>query len=613
MVGLLIIIPLIFHDTLTVIDEVVIKAKAEPISLVSGVMEIPDTFLKTAESPDEVINHLTGVYVSYGGKTGADVMIRGFDTREIVIMVDGVPVVLPYDGTFDISQLPMSDLEKIKVFRGVGADVFGPNAMGGVINFVTTSPFHRYRRVSIGLGRNLDKFLNFTYSAQAGRLGFLLSGGYSKSDGYYLSDDFKPDLNEDGGIRENSWYEKKNLRFKVGYNSMHLGKFFFNAGLVDNSRGVPIEVGTSRPRYWKFPVWREKILKFSHEIVGSKLITRTNIYYQGFYNILESYRDSTFSTLKWKSIYDDYSVGGNVYFDFPDATLGLTMKKDVHREKKGDDEPWVTYDAYNGSIGFDMTFRTLAGNFAPGFNVSFMKAEGADRSSMVTLNPSAGWTDAFGNLRLKASVAVRSRFPTLKELFSSRMGRYYPNPDLRPERAINFDFGGTYLYGGIEIGVNLFDSEVKDLIDRVKVDRDHYQMQNINRARYSGVEFSLSHEIVRLNYTYLKAKNLSEDREFDFLEYRPEHKLTFDLTLTPWNLFEVRTSIQYVGKRYYIFKDEYGELDPYTLVNVETEKRLGNFSLLFKVKNLFDVSYESEKGYPMPGRYWKLVLTVNLD
>ncbi len=613
MIGILLLLPLIFHDTLTVIDEVVIKAKAEPISLISGAVEIPDTFLKTAESPDEAINHLAGVYVSYGGKTGADVMIRGFDTREIVIMVDGVPVVLPYDGTFDVSQLPMSDLEKIKVFRGTGADVFGPNAMGGVINFVTASPFHRYRRVSLGLGRNFDRFFNFTYSFQTGQLGFLLAGGLSKSDGYYLSDNFEPDLNEDGGVRENSWYEKKNIRFKAGYKSISWGKFFFNAGIVDNSRGIPIEVGTSRPRYWKFPIWREKIFKLSHEITFSGIITRTNIYYQGFYNILEAYRDSTFSTLKWKSTYDDYSLGGNFYLDFPDATLGLTFKKDVHREKGSEDEPWVQYDAYNGSLGSDVTFRTVLGNIAPGFNISFMKAEEADRSSMVTFNPSLGWTDVFGNFRLKASAAVRSRFPTLKELFSSRMGRYYPNPDLRPERTLNLDFGGTYLYGGVEIGVNIFDSEVKDLIDRVKVDADHYQMQNINRARYSGVELSLAGKNVRLNYTYMKSKNLSEDREFDFLEYRPEHKLTFDLSFTPWKLFTVRTSVQYVGKRYYIFRDEYGELDPYTLVNIEAEKQIGKFSILLKVKNLFDVNYESEKGYPMPGRYWKLVLSANLD
>ncbi len=610
MIGILLLIPLIFHDTLTVIDEVVIKARVEPISLISGVEEIPDTLLRSIGSPDEVMNRLSGVYVSYGGKTGADVMIRGFDTREIVIMVDGVPVVLSYDGSFDISQLPVSDLEKIKVFRGVGPDVFGPNAMGGVINFVTASPFHRYRRVSIGLGRNFDRHLNFTYSTQSGRLGFLISGGYSKSEGYYLSKNFEPDLNEDGGIRENSWYEKRNLRLKMGYDSRFFGKFFINAGLVDNSRGVPLEVGTSRPRYWKFPVWREKILKFSHEYAGSKLIARSNIYYQGFYNVLESYRDSTFSRLKWKSTYDDHSVGGNLYFDLPDATLGLTVKKDVHREKKG--EPWIEFDAYNGSLGLNVAFRTLAGSFAPGANLAFMKAEGADKRSMFSFNPSIGWTDVFGNMRLKFSVAARSRFPTLKELFSSRMGRFYPNPDLRPERAVNFDLGGSYIYGGVKIGLAVFDSEVRDLIDKVKVDRDHFQMQNIKRVRYSGAEFSLSNRNVSLSYTYMKARNLSENREFDFLAYRPEHKLTFDLKMSPWNLFDVRTSVQYVGKRYYIFKDEYGELDPYTLVNLDVEKDFGRLSLLLQVKNLFDVDYESEKGYPMPGRYWKLVLTLSM-
>ncbi len=615
MVELLLLLSLISGDTLPTIDEIIVTAKAEPMAILSSTMEIPDSILKNTVTPDKALQELSGVYISYGAKVGADVMIRGFDTREITILIDGVPVSLPYDGTFDISQIPVSDLTKIRVYKGVGANIFGPNAMGGAINFVTASPFSGKRQISLGVGRNLDKFASFTYSVSSGNLGLLITGGYAKSDGFYLSNDFQPDPNEDGGMRNNSWYDKTNLRVKLGYNTFGYGTFYLNAGIIDNSRGIPPEVGSTRPRYWRFPVWREKILKLSHEYDWADKLLRTNFYYQGFYNVLESYRDSTFQDLKWKSTYDDYTVGTNIYFDAPNFTSSLLLKKDVHREQGDTGEPWKKYKSFNGSLAGGYLLHFGEANISAGLGVSFLKPYelGKAQKILYAIDPSIGATWASGNLRFRVSAAMRSRFPTLKELYSSRLGLYIPNPDLKAERSLNMDAGVTYVFGNFESGLTFFDSEVKDLIDRTKVDSVHYQMVNINKARYYGVELDLNAYCFKFSYTFLKALNLSPDRRYDYLEYRPEHKFDLKFQRPVFKDVKLGVNVQYIGSRYYIERSGTGELPAYTLTNVSFEKAFGRYDLSFKVNNLFDVNCESEKGDPLPGRYYRFDITINLD
>jgi len=572
---------------------------------------IPDSTVRRAKSPDEILKNLAGIYISYSGKMGADLMIHGYGTREISILVDGIPVTLPYDGTFDISQLPVSDLAAIKIYKGVGADLFGPNAMGGAVNFVTLSPFSGVKNVSLGIGRNFDKFASFNYSFVRGKLGVLLSGGYAKSDGYYLSKKFESTEVEDGGVRENSQYEKKHMRIKAGYTTSSFGNFYFSAGIIDNSRGVPPKI-IGRPRYWRFPVWQEKLIKISHELLKDNLLLRSNVYYDGFYNVLRAYRDPQYTTLKWESTYDDHSLGANFYADSKNFSFSAGIKKDVHRDKRDVNAPWEKVEGLSGSAGVNAQSILLSHTVAAGVSAHFLKTQANESRTIFTLNPSFGVVGTLKDFRWSFSAAVRSRFPTLKELYSSRMGRYYPNPSLKPEKSLNLNFGLSGNFAGFSTSLNFFDSELKDLIDRVKVD-SLYQMQNINRARYYGIEMNTGNKFVTVGYTYLKALNLSPNRKFDRLEYRPEHKLNLRVTPPAILNFKLSGSVEYVGKRYYIDRDSLKALSPYTLVNVSISRSMGRVSAELQLNNIFDVNYESEEGYPMPGRYYRFTISLGLD
>ena len=72
-----------------------------------------------------------------GGQTS--VFIRGADSNHTKVLIDGMEVNDPStpDGSFDFSQIPAWDIERIEVLRGPQSGLYGSDAIGGVINIIT--------------------------------------------------------------------------------------------------------------------------------------------------------------------------------------------------------------------------------------------------------------------------------------------------------------------------------------------------------------------------------------------------------------------------------------------------------------------------------------------
>ena len=77
-------------------------------------------------------------------------IMRGFDQRRIAVMVNGIPQNDPED--HDVYWIDVPDLlaftQNVQVQRGAGSDFYGPAAIGGSINFITT-PTSRSPGVSV--------------------------------------------------------------------------------------------------------------------------------------------------------------------------------------------------------------------------------------------------------------------------------------------------------------------------------------------------------------------------------------------------------------------------------------------------------------------------------
>lgn len=87
----------------------------------------------------DALRSLPGVSVSRSGSVAAQtqVRIRGAEGNHTLVLIDGVVANQPGTGEFDFSNLPTDQIERIEVIRGAQSGLYGPGAIGGVVNVVT--------------------------------------------------------------------------------------------------------------------------------------------------------------------------------------------------------------------------------------------------------------------------------------------------------------------------------------------------------------------------------------------------------------------------------------------------------------------------------------------
>jgi outer membrane receptor for ferrienterochelin and colicins len=79
-------------------------------------------------------------YGFLGGPSG--VQMQGLDGDRVLILEDGERVIGDVGGVIDLSELPLTDVERIEYVVGPTSSLYGSNALGGVINIVTAPPRH---------------------------------------------------------------------------------------------------------------------------------------------------------------------------------------------------------------------------------------------------------------------------------------------------------------------------------------------------------------------------------------------------------------------------------------------------------------------------------------
>ena len=97
-------------------------------------------------SGNEILRNIAGVHVveEEGAGLRANIGIRGLDpdkSRNVLILEDGIPVALAPYGEPEMYFTPNIDrMSGIEVLKGNGSILFGPQTIGGVINYITADP-----------------------------------------------------------------------------------------------------------------------------------------------------------------------------------------------------------------------------------------------------------------------------------------------------------------------------------------------------------------------------------------------------------------------------------------------------------------------------------------
>ena len=89
-------------------------------------------------NPTEILKYAAGIDAHSSGSSSR-VHIRGFDTKQVLLLVDGQRRTTKY-GSANINLTALEDIERIEIVRGPMSSLYGSDALGGVVNIITREP-----------------------------------------------------------------------------------------------------------------------------------------------------------------------------------------------------------------------------------------------------------------------------------------------------------------------------------------------------------------------------------------------------------------------------------------------------------------------------------------
>ncbi|HPJ43343.1 MAG TPA: TonB-dependent receptor [Spirochaetota bacterium] len=169
--------------------EIVVKDRAiASIEDASTTTEITDKDIKARGEKNlgDSLQMVPGVSVYSHGKGITRFKMRGFDQDRCAILIDGIPV-LDYDSSFDISQVPVMNVSKIVVNRGVSSVLYGANGALGSMNIISKKPEKMFTSVNAEYGEHNNYTLNAANGSPIGDAYYWITGSVVNSEGYEVS------------------------------------------------------------------------------------------------------------------------------------------------------------------------------------------------------------------------------------------------------------------------------------------------------------------------------------------------------------------------------------------------------------------------------------------
>lgn len=584
------------------------------------------------------------VLQNIGGRNELSVIIRGFDMRSIPVYIDGIPVYISYDGYVDLSRFKTFDYSVITASKGLTPMEYGANTIGGSINLVSIKPKEKLDVQAItgfGSGKKYEYGVNIGSRFNK----FYFQGSYygTQSDYFSLSEKYTATTFEDGGKRENSYSNDHKVNLKVGFTPNKKSEYSINYIFQHGEKGTPPYSGNDEfllTRFWKWPAWDKQSLYF---ISKTKISTNSEIkirmFYDKFYNKLESFDDNTYSSQTYRytftSIYDDHTWGGNFVLSnvIPKKNklnLSLHYKNDFHKEHNVG-EPIRNFNDYTFSAGLDDEFTISEKlNFTTGFSYNLRKSLQAENYDSNTetisefpenensaINAQLGTVYSFtNNNELTFYVANRTRFATLKDRYSYRLGRTIPNPDLKAEKALHYNLSyKTLFFEKWSIDASFYYIRLNNAIQQIdNVKPGISQMLNTGEAVFKGFEMATNYSFTKwakldVNYSFIERKNLSNP-EIYFTDV-PQHKIWANLSLNPVENLEINLNAEYNSKRY---STTYGTVaEEFDVYNLYFSYKINQFTIYTGVQNLMDKNYAYSEGFPAQGRnaFVKIMFQLN--
>ena len=573
----------------------------------------------------DVLRDAPGVAVSRTGAVGeqTQVRIRGTEGNHVLTLIDGIKASDPFFGEFDYATLLADDVARVEVLRGQQSAIYGSDAIGGVINYITPTG-----RDLSGVRVRAEGGSQGTYggaarvAGYANGLDYVVSGGYQKTDGYVVA----PGGSRDIGSELGSLAAKLSYAVTPHLKLRAVARYTDTNADTNGQSFSPPGFATDSPGSSTRAVSKYGFLGADYDMLDGRWTHSLSV--QG----VDATRDNDAKYIRTggdKGTRLKASYATTFRIEAGALTHRFTGAYDYERETYQNTNPPGAFAAdttrravkNDGVVGqYDLTVGDVAG---VGGAVRYDRNDLFDNATTYRLQ---GFYKLSGAVRLRAAAGTGIKNPMQTELFGFNASAFpfVGNPNLKPERSEGWEAGAdvTLNEGRVRLGATWFDSTLKDeifgvfsapvaLCTRPGLPVTTSCSTTGNRATDStqkGLELFAAAQLsdaftLDAAYTHLTARenHVEEIR-------RPPNLGSVNLTWrAPGSPGSVTATVRYNGDMtdsdFSAFPTRTVTLKAYTLVNLAGALKMNETLELFgRVENLTNARYQEVYGFQTPGR-----------
>ncbi len=566
-----------------------------------SVIQREDIEKSQASTLADLLQGEAGIEFGRNGGIGSTTsfFLRGQQSKNIAVFIDGVRSPVDQLGALQITDLPLSQVEKIEILRGNASALYGDAAIGGVINIYTrqgTGKAAPYGSATLG-GYGL-KELNAGYGGVVDGMKFNVQAGTVENEGFSaLNTKQKTAANSDLDSYYNQ-YASVSVEKKISSASA-LG--FRASGSQSNydydyaSSALTTDTHQQNKSNGSYVLYLHT--NFNENWKSNLDLTRSNISYVDILNGSQNKTNYGFGlnegvrkSARW---FNTYALKEKTLlnFGFDYSTDQLVFKGTVANSD--------SYSMQRASKAIFLGVNHALGNWTFQTNVrrDLLDVANTNANSVVTsINPSS----SSGLLGIGYSLSPQWKLTTSVSNGFSAPTAYdvSQNTKLTPEKFEAKEVGLQYAKNVQSLRIVYFETDTNNSIDYDDsgVATNAYKSTNkgfesTGRAEWGGV-------LIKATIVFQNPKNLTYD---EALARRAKRYGSIDLTKRI-HAYDIGMKIFASSER----KDSHYSTDilsSYTLLSVYASRQLGNdWTARVRIHNLLDESYQLAYGYNTPGR-----------
>lgn len=626
-----------------------VVARAHRVAVTAGgasALEVrPDSLrVSVAATLDDVLRALPLIRVKTNSRGESEPTLRGVESRHVAVLMDGVPISLGWDLRTDLAIVPMAAAEQVTLLRGLPSVLHGPNVLGGVVEIgvgrASEGPprFGRVERLQASAaldhlgGRALSVVGGHATEPGSGHFLLRAGAGYRERSGEPAPRGIAA---TGSGLRENTDLQQFNGFLTMRYQGEAGPWLSLSSSGYSGERGVQAELDASKPRLWRYPEARRLLTAISggtgfHATPWGEGDLEVSVGLDLGHTLINDYgQDRSYRVVQGTERGDDRMISYRLLGDhtlgrFGDLRAAATLVDINHREIITAD-PASDYRQRLWSVGSEMTWRMAADpdqGWLYGTRLSAGIAydggdtpRSGDKPPLERLGAMGGRVGVStmapgGKVMMHAGLSRRTRFPGLRELYSGALGKFEPNPGLRPERLTAGEAGVTVRLSKVEAQAVLFHQRLGDVIVKNNVAGGKQRRENMGEMRSRGVEFLTGWTLgptaltADLTWQHVRILDSSVAGGERYAEYEPAFMGKLDWTVPVGFGARATAAASHLGRQWCITPDQAApvELSRSTRVDLQASRRWERLEATVAADNLADTAIYDQCGLSQPGR-----------